>query len=187
MIPKIARTIATALGLAASLALPAGSASAAYTLPTTGAPVGVVVTSSIFTNYFNFSLASLSDVTGIGVSPRFIFDFPAPFNDVVLPPVTFGGISLFGCDNTGFTNCTTGVTIAPLTTYSADTSGFSFSKASLAAGFYQLKVSGTADIRGGGYGVSMMAAAVPEPGEWAMMLAGLGIIGVMARRRNTRI
>jgi hypothetical protein len=29
-----------------------------------------------------------------------------------------------------------------------------------------------------------MAAAVPEPGEWAMILAGLGMVGVISRRRS---
>jgi hypothetical protein len=32
--------------------------------------------------------------------------------------------------------------------------------------------------------VEVMAAPVPEPHEWAMMLAGLGVVGLVARRRR---
>jgi len=33
-------------------------------------------------------------------------------------------------------------------------------------------------------GISLNVAAVPEPGEWAMMLAGLGVVGLIAKRRR---
>lgn len=55
----------------------------------------------------------------------------------------------------------------------SDTTGLSFSVASDGDDYYTqgfLKV-----------------AAVPEPGEWAMILAGLGMISVIARRRNSKI
>ncbi|MCZ2440541.1 MAG: FxDxF family PEP-CTERM protein, partial [Burkholderiales bacterium] len=32
-------------------------------------------------------------------------------------------------------------------------------------------------------GVSLSVAAVPEPETWALMLAGLGLLGFAARRR----
>lgn len=32
-----------------------------------------------------------------------------------------------------------------------------------------------------------ISAPVPEPGEWAMMLVGLGLVGAMARRRARRV
>jgi hypothetical protein len=34
------------------------------------------------------------------------------------------------------------------------------------------------------YGTPTITAAVPEPGEWAMMLAGLGMMGFVVRRRT---
>jgi hypothetical protein len=33
---------------------------------------------------------------------------------------------------------------------------------------------------------NLAIAAVPEPGEWAMMLAGLGVVSLIARRRKTQ-
>lgn len=56
----------------------------------------------------------------------------------------------------------------------------------LAPGSYSASVFGlTSGVSGGAY--SLAIAAVPEAEAWAMMLAGLGVVGlVMFRRRATR-
>lgn len=53
----------------------------------------------------------------------------------------------------------------------------------LAGGNYYLKLTGVGNGKNGGM-YTVTAAAVPEPGEWAMMLAGIGMMGAMVRRRR---
>jgi len=57
----------------------------------------------------------------------------------------------------------------------------------LAAGSYYLQVSGTlVSTTSGAYGGSIMLAPVPEPATYGMLLAGLGAVGALARRRRQR-
>ena len=53
----------------------------------------------------------------------------------------------------------------------------------LGVGSYHAEVSGQADgLSGGAYRFSI--AAIPEPGQWTLVLAGLGLLGAIARRRG---
>lgn len=56
--------------------------------------------------------------------------------------------------------------------------------ASLPAGGFSLTVQGNAGTGGGSYGGNIVAAPVPEPETFAMLLAGLGLMGVIGRRRS---
>ena len=55
-----------------------------------------------------------------------------------------------------------------------------------AAGNYHVDITGIAEgASGGTYGIALSAAPVPEPETFAMLLAGLGLVGTIARRRKT--
>jgi hypothetical protein len=56
-----------------------------------------------------------------------------------------------------------------------------------APGFYQFVVTGTtAGTAGGIYAGALSAAPVPEPRTWLMLLAGLGLVGMMVERAKRR-
>ena len=52
----------------------------------------------------------------------------------------------------------------------------------LTPGDFSVRISGTAGPAGGGF--SFSTAANPEPAEWMMLLAGLVVVGFMARRKT---
>lgn len=110
---------------------------------------------------FSFSIASTSMVT---------FDFLAYDYDAPLSQVNF---ELFDATNTSVAMWNT----------SGDNSSYTHFE-SLAGGDYSFSVYG--DQPGVGFGVYDMTVSVPipEPETYAMLLAGLGLLGVVARRRR---
>ena len=61
---------------------------------------------------------------------------------------------------------------------------WSFSVANLNAGLHNIEVFGTA-VASGTFSGTLTVTPVPEPETYAMMLAGLGALGFMARRRKS--
>jgi hypothetical protein len=65
------------------------------------------------------------------------------------------------------------------------TDSWSLSAFGLTSGSYALKVDGQVIGAGGGaFGGDLAIAAVPEPETYGMLLAGLGVVGFLARRRK---
>jgi hypothetical protein len=64
------------------------------------------------------------------------------------------------------------------------TDSWSLTAYGLSSGYYALKVDGKVmGVGGGAFGGDLTVSPVPEPQTWGMLLAGLGLLGVAARRK----
>lgn len=125
-----------------------------------------------FTDIWTFNLGAPAVVAAALTNVEVSFG-PTSFGGIQNLTAYLNGIQLFGPSSSQTQNGVT-VTTQVLT-----------GSSSLPAGIYQLKVSGTG-ISGvsASYGGSIVAAPVPEPESYAMFLAGLGVMGAIAVRRN---
>jgi len=92
--------------------------------------------------------------------------------------VTIGSISMFMMDIVGGSPAVPGSTVAMLA------AGGSVLNLGLAPGSYHLHFTGMVNGAGGQYSAAINAVPIPEPETYAMMLAGLGALGFLARRRK---
>jgi len=154
-----------------------GSASNAYDFGTLdGAPSTLAVTTfglpgSTFEEYANFTIAQDSAVSGVANTYE----------------LSFFGINLLDIDNLlievwNHSHPNGGALLGSFSGNNAST-GLGL----LTAGDYHLDISGSFGTRaiGGQYSVSLATVpAVPEPSTYALMLAGLGAVFFVARRRR---
>jgi hypothetical protein len=121
-----------------------------------------IVPMGIFQDVYSFTLVNPGDLSGSVTAINFI-----PYNIL------------------GLTVTLQDSSFAVIGTDATPSTGFTFSN--LAAGTYALNVLGFATGSSGGfYSGGMIATTVPEPETYALMLAGLGIVGFVAARRRAQ-
>ena len=133
-----------------------------YGLNPTAAGIGGAAVNGAATSNFKFSVDALSDLTGSW--------------SLYTTKGVMTEIALFG----------PGSFSSVLTGNSANTGSFSFSN--LVAGAYTISFTFSSAGKGlaGFYGTMSTVAAVPEPETYALVLAGLGVVGFAARRRKAQ-
>lgn len=135
-----------------------------------------------------FNLGTLSptvqtytDIFGAG-SFADIFNFTVDASNNVVSTNTIGLAS----DGTVSLTSVTGLQLELFSGFNAAGTtplytGLNLDAAFLTPGDFSTRISGTAGPLGGGFQFSI--AATPEPAEWMLMLAGLVLLGFVARRK----
>ena len=139
--------------------------------------VNALPVAGAFENFFNFSITPGGDASGSG-----------SFTKLMKPRTTttlfnIAGFSIDLYKETGAIDWKIGSVAGS----GSELNSYDFTPASafLGAGDYYFKGSGTTlGTQSGSYNFKMAIAPVPEPETYALMLAGLGAIGFVARRRK---
>ena len=113
------------------------------------------------------------------------------FSDTItfsLPSVadfSYSANTLYLKSKTDITPFTAYLDVTALTVTASGKFEFSSGEFNLANGVHTIKFGGTGMLaQGGAYQFEMSAAPVPEPDSWALLLAGFGVMGAIARRRS---
>lgn len=134
-----------------------------------------IMTAGMFTDTFQFTPS-----VPISTATAFLHSFTFIPTGAAISLITFtsatlsDGLNSYTLLNSSNTSALSGGTIY---------SHFAQTANNLVAGPLSLTVNGTAGANTS-YAGTISISAVPEPGEWAMMIAGLGVVGLMVRRRR---
>ncbi len=135
-----------------------------------GNPVTARVAGDSFVDDFLFSIQDGQDLSFFATSN------PGTFMGIVFPSALFDSITVFDLQG--------GVYVPA---FKLDTAlGFYESGLTLYSGAYALEITGSLITDGGGYSGVMTTTPVPEPSGYALMLAGLGAMVTLVRRRKNR-
>jgi hypothetical protein len=165
---NVKKTVLALSATVAALALaPAANAAVVDPIILSGNPLtdsfGGTVSGGAFSDVFNFTLPSNGTGTSL-VSSIALSEIGEP-GDLEFTSVILDGVYSFDVVN-GFI------------------SAAGLGKTWLNAGAHSLVVSGTS-IGSASYGGNFNVAPVPEPATWALMIAGLGVVGMAMRRRSS--
>lgn len=169
------RILAAAAALACTLGASAQTVTTVDLGPLTddATPVGAFKAPGFYLDLYQFAVGASGLAAGAVVSTP----IDLPFTPGLEYGYSFVGIGLF---NDAF---------APLLLDQDGSDGFSLQVGLPTAGTYYFGVLGqTTGSLGGAYGgvLQTVVAAVPEPETYAMLLAGLGAMGLVSRRRRQR-
>lgn len=122
-----------------------------------------------FTDTYTFSILSASNLVNGSGTTSAIGDQDLDFTSLTLQ--TSAGVTLG--------------TFVPLAGNTDANEDYKLPIMSLAAGSYKLVISGVNSPAAASYSGTFAVTPVPEPETYALMLAGLGAIGFVARRRRS--
>lgn len=171
------RKLALSAALAALLATSGGAQASTYSIGDLTA-----LGDSGYANGISFSAGAVSDIFNFSLSGG-TNDFGAAFTKLSLKPNQM--ISGFSALLTGPGSFSQNLSYAPASFGSlvVQTLGYN---GPLSSGSYSLTISGSA-ATAGSYAVELLAAApVPEPESAVLLLAGLGLISTVMRRRSSQ-